>query len=74
MSFFEEIFVTDSNIVTNFYISKECLLYLTGSEQSKRRYEILKESNKPLDGIKAVTQKNMDSDYELTLWSELPPP
>ena len=72
VEFYEnELFVTDSNIVTNFYISNDCPLYLTGSEQSKKRYEILKQSSKPLDAIKAVTQSNMDSDYELTLWSVL---
>ena len=72
VEFYEnELFVTDSNNVTNFYISNDCPLYLTGSEQSKKRYEILKQSSKPLDAIKAVTQSNMDSDYELTLWSVL---
>lgn len=72
VEFYEnEVFVTDSNIVTNFYLSKECPLYLIGSEQSKERYEMLKESNKPLEAIKAVSQGNMNSDYDITLWSVL---
>ena len=72
VEFYEnEVFVTDSNIVTNFYLSKECPLYLTGSEQSKKRYEILKESNNPLEAIIAVSQGNMDSDFDITLWSVL---
>ena len=72
VEFYEnELFVTDSNIVTNFYISNDCPLYLTGSEQSKKRYEILKSKEISLEAIKAVTQGNMDSDYELTLWSVL---
>ena len=72
VEFYEnEVYVIESNIVTNFYLSNDCPLYLTGSEQSKRRYEILKGNNKPLEAIKSVTQKNMDSDYELTLWSIL---
>lgn len=72
VEFYEnEVYVTQSNIVTNFFLSDECPLYLTGSEQSKKRYEILKSKEIPLEAIKAVTQSNMDSDYELTLWSVL---
>lgn len=67
----DEVYVTESNIVTNFYISNACPLYLTGSEQSKERYEILKANTKPFDAIKAVSQGNMNSDYNITLWSVL---
>ena len=73
-----EMIVTETNVVTNFYLS-DCEKQGTGSEQAHDRYTdltniwdekkgILSE-DEIRDALQLVSQGNYDSEYEVTQWS-----
>lgn len=70
--------VTDTNIVTNFFLT-EGEWYGLGSESSKSRYEILNENyiskggvlspEQIRDVLSKVAQSNFEQDFDKTVWS-----
>ncbi len=67
-----DVYVTETPVVTNFYLSKECPLYLTGSEESHLRYDLLQDyvgSDDYSSALECVRQGNMEDGFDITLWS-----
>ena len=73
VEFFEnEVYVTETPVVTNFYLAEACPLYLTGSEESHLRYELLQPyigADDYSPALECVRQGNMEDGFDITLWS-----
>ncbi|MGN0907023.1 MAG: linear amide C-N hydrolase [Bullifex sp.] len=68
----DDVYVTETPVVTNFYLSKECPLYLTGSEESHLRYDLLQDyigNDDYSSALECVRQGNMEDGFDITLWS-----